>query len=85
MNTTNFNKPEKHPCGMLSGYRNASEKEGLLCFILSECTDAGEFKEVKTKYSHKSMVQDGLLEEVREKTYKLTKKSKGLLYSVYGK
>ncbi len=80
-----FSKPEKHPFGMLRDYDDASQKEGNLMFMLSECIEAGGFGAVETRCSHPAMVRDGLLEEVEDGKYRLTVKAIGLLYSVYGK
>lgn len=41
--------------------------------------------EIETKCDEDAMVDAGYLIKVREKTYKLSKKSKGILYAVYGK
>lgn len=85
MNTNDFKKPDAHPYGLLSGYTNASEKENVLAWMLVDCIEKGSLETVHdSKHSHPTMVEDGLLEEVSERKYKLTKKSIGLLYSVYG-
>lgn len=84
MDITLFSKPETQPYGMLGTSANAYQKEQLLAWFLSKCIEAGAFGTVKTKYTHPTMVEDGLLEEV-EGGYKLTIKAIGLLYSVYGK
>jgi len=84
MNVTDFKTPDSHPWGMLEAFKNASQKESVLSFILTKCIEAGEWIPVPTKYEHPTMVSDGLLEQVEEKTYSLTVKSKGLLYSFYG-
>ena len=86
MQYTDFKQGElEHPYGLLSGYNNASEKETILALLLEHCTSVGDLNASKSfTYSHPTMVTDGLLEEVGEKCYKLTKKSLGLLYSVYG-
>lgn len=85
MKTTDFEYPEQHPYGMLYGYQNASQKESVLAIILRQCIEAGEFVAVETTHSHPAMVEDGLLEEVADRKYKLTTRAIGLLYSVYGK
>jgi hypothetical protein len=80
-----FNRPEDRPWGMLRGYERAAEKENVLAAILLTCVEAGDFIPVGTKYKHPTiMVSDGLLEETPQ-GYMLTKKSLGLLYTVYGK
>lgn len=74
----------KHPFGMLEGYQNASEKESTLAFILSKVLEAGDLNAVvKTNSNHPDMVGCGLLIEVREGEYRLSKKAVGLLYSVW--
>jgi len=85
INVADFNKPDKHPYGMLGAFDNASEKENVLAFILTQCIEAGKWIPFKMKYRHDSMVTDGLLEKIEDKTYELTTKAKGLLYSFYGK
>ena len=85
MNITDFEEPKAHPFDLLHGYNNAYEKEGMLAFLLSKCIQAGKFKAVETIHSHPTMVDDGLLEQVGERKYKLTKKAIGLLYSRYAK
>jgi hypothetical protein len=85
MNISDFNMPTTHPFGMCTGYDNANEKEHMLSVILSRCVQAGAFIPVETKYSHPTMVTDGLLKEVGERTYELTRKAKGMLYAYYGK
>ena len=82
----NFNEPTEHPYELLQGYSQAGEKETVLMLLLQYCYAEGDLYAAKEfQYSHPTMVEDGLLEEVGERTYKLTKKSIGLLYSVYGK
>jgi len=85
MKTTDFEKPTKHPYSMLRGYENAHEKESILAYMLNKSIEQGSFKPLNFKYKHPTMVSDGLLKEQGEKMYQLTKKSLGLLYSIYGK
>ncbi len=85
MKITDFEKPTKHPYSMLEKYQNAHEKEEILAYMLNRSIEQGSFEPIKLKYEHPTMVSDGLLEEKGEKVYKLTKKSIGLLYSIYGK
>lgn len=81
-----FEIPTQHPYSMLQGYSHASEKEEILALLLIWCHTENDLQASKVFiHSHPTMVEDGLLEETGEKTYKLTKKSIGLLYSVYGK
>ena len=84
MTVNDFNKPDAHPWGMLEAFTNASQKERMLVFILTKCIEAGDWIPVASKFEHDSMVSDGLLEQVEEKTYSLTVKAKGLLYAFYG-
>lgn len=71
---------------MLQGYSHASEKETILALLLTWChTEKDLFTPYEFIHDHPSMVDDGLLEHVEGTTYKLTTKSIGLLYSVYGK
>lgn len=85
MNTSDFNMPTSHPFGMLSNYDNGNQKESTLVYILSKCIENGSFDFIPTKYEHEDMVKDGLLTTDGTKSYKLTKKSIGLLYAHYGK
>lgn len=85
MNVDLFVRPTSHPFNMLEGYTNASEKESVLAWILRECIDAGDWVVVKTTHNHSTMVLDGLLERVTERQYRLTEKSKGLLYTQFHK
>lgn len=86
MDINSFNEPTEHPWQMLEGYKHATEKETVMHIVLKGCFEAGNLDEpVTTKHSHPTMVDDGLLERVGEKRYKLTRKGKGLLYTVYGK
>jgi hypothetical protein len=80
-----FTKPDNHPFGMLQGFANASQKESLLAWMLSQCIEAGDWIDIPCKHDHSAMVAEGLLEQTGERIYRLTKKSKGLLYAHYGK
>jgi hypothetical protein len=54
--------------------------------ILKKCMEEGDLATpIQTKYSHPTMVSDGLLEEAWGNTYRLTTKAIGLLYVHYGK
>lgn len=85
MNINDFEKPSNHPYGMLRGYENANEKEAMLAWMLIKCIEAGDFCMIETKHDHPTMVEDGLLEKVADKNYRLTKKAIGLLYSQYAR
>jgi hypothetical protein len=91
LKTTDFNVPAEHPGDMLAGYEHAFEKKYVLVFILKKCIENGTFEmSIETKHSHPTMVTDGLLKKFAVlgrsgNYYHLTKKSLGLLYSVYGK
>jgi hypothetical protein len=85
MNCSDFTQPEDPPYGMLRGYSNQIEKEAILQMLLKHCLDEGDLSaSIELQYYHPTMVMDGLLEKTGKNTYKLTKKSIGLLYSVYG-
>jgi len=84
VNISEFRRPESVPIGLLEGYRHAFEKETVLAIILGKCIEAGGFVAVETKHDHPKMVEDGLLEKVGDREYKLTKKAIGLLYGEYG-
>ena len=67
-----FNEPTEHPYQMLEAYQNASQKESVLAYILSECIKEGDIAApVQTVYSHPTMVSDGLLGQSGERTYYL--------------
>jgi hypothetical protein len=80
-----FDNPKEHPFGMLQGYVNASEKEDTLAWILAKSIEMGGFGPVVCNWDHTDMVNDGLLIHLKDKEYTLTKKAKGLLYSIYYK
>ncbi len=81
-----FNTPDRHPYGMLEGYKNAAEKESVLALILKKCIEVSSLTNpVITVHLHPAMVEDGLLEEAGDRQYKLTKKAIGLLWAYYGK
>lgn len=82
----NFTEPKDHPYGLLQGYSHASEKESILALLLTHClVEKDLYASKEFVYEHPTMVEDGLLEQTGNRTYRLTKKSIGLLYSVYGK
>ena len=81
-----FQIPEKHPYGMLGGYRHTAEKESTLAFILKKCIHAGDlYTMIPLSLNHRDMVSDNLLVEFPDNHYRLTTKAIGLLYSVYAK
>lgn len=81
-----FIRPDKHPFGILVGYQNAFEKESVLSLIFRNAWKNDNLYEAcKTIHEHPTMVEDGLLEEVEPRLYRLTTKSIGLLFSVYGR
>jgi hypothetical protein len=82
--TYDFNKPDKHPYGMLSGYDRASEKESVLSWMLDKSIEGQEFGVIQCTHEHPSMVRDGFLKDEGDRRYSLTQKSIELLYSVYG-
>lgn len=80
-----FDKPTSHPFGMCQIYRDASEKEQTLAWMLIKCIEACDWIEIETQNHYDSMVKDGLLVQSKENHYSLTQLSKGLLYGHYGK
>lgn len=81
-----FKNSDLHPYGMLKGYSNASEKESLLAWMLSQCIKAGDWVAIPCKYSHDALVSDGLLLETEQaRCYRLSEKAKGYLYAFYSK
>jgi len=86
MNIDNFETPNKHPYGMLDGYNHAYEKERNLVYMLIKCLQEQDiYAKIKFNCNHSDMVNEGLLTDCGDNVYQLTKKSVGLLYSVYGK
>jgi hypothetical protein len=85
MNITLFNKPERHPYGMLDVYNHAHEKESKLAWHLVRCVEAGEWLPIESQeWIYDAMAEDGLLIDHGE-WYSLTAKAKGLLYGYYAK
>jgi hypothetical protein len=85
MKPSDFNKPTKHPYGLLDGCKNACEKESWLCWALDQCINAGKWLKFDSNVVNYSLIEDGLLEHTGELQWSLSKKAIGLLYSVYGK
>lgn len=82
-----FNEPNEHPFGMLREYDNASEKERLLVFMICQCIKADDIDAViSTKYTHPTMVSDGLLVKIDNDDfkYKLSDKAKDKLHKFCG-
>ena len=78
---SDFKKYTNYPVGLCSGLKNASEKEDLLAYIISQLINENDLNFIiETLYSHESMVSDGLLEEVGSKRYKITQKSLNMIY-----
>ena len=70
---------------MLEGEKNASEKESFMAWFLGQCIEAGEINaEIKTRNDEDYMEGLGYLKKVQKQTYRLTTKSKGLLFAHYG-
>lgn len=83
-----FTKPTSHPLGMLEQMhlQHTSETEGFMAWFLGQCIDANDLDaEIKTRNCEDHMTVLDLLEKVGKKTYKLTRKAKGLLYVHYAK
>lgn len=81
-----YKKPDSHPFGMMKGERHASEKESFMAYCLSQCLEAGNIDaEFKTVANEDGMAKIGMLKKVGDKTYRLTRKAKGLLFAHYGK
>lgn len=82
MNISNFNIPNQHPYDTFGSY----ERERFMAWFLIQCIEANDlYASIQTQSSHEDMVYDGFLERVGDNHYRLTKKSVGLLYGVYGK
>jgi len=81
-----FTKPTSHPFGMMRGERQAIEKEGFMAYFLGQCIKAGDIDAQIQTVSNKDYMEGlGYLEKVKKQTYRLTQKSKDLLYVHYGK
>jgi hypothetical protein len=82
-----FEIPVEHPFGLLEGYKNVSEKEDVLAYVLTQNIIHKNFYDVPCGDDHTSMILDGLLWRGNggKNYYALTEKAKGLLYSVYHK
>ena len=81
-----YKKPDSHPFGMLRGEQHASEKESFMAWCLSQCIKSNNLDaEFETVANEDVMVTIDMLEKVADKTYRLTRKAKGLLYAHYGK
>ena len=83
---SDYHKPDRHPFGMLAGQRlsHTSEAEWLLTWMLVQCQEKGSWAIISTDYTHPGLVDAGLLEEVGDRQYRLTRLSRGLLYAYYG-
>lgn len=77
-----FENYTNYPTGLCSGFKQGFEKENMLAFMLGKAIEAKDLNTViDTDHTHPTMVQDGLLEEVGAKQYKLTTKSLSLIYA----
>jgi hypothetical protein len=83
MQITDFNKPDRHPFGMMQGYKQAAEKEQILTWLLNQCVDAGEWVTIGGECD--ALVADGFLTDHGDNIYCLTNKAKGYLYAYFGK
>lgn len=82
-----YTEPQEHPYKMLEDCSQAFEKEKMLVFMITKCIEANDIDHVvETKFNHPTMVTDGLMEVCGDAYhYKLTEKSKKLLFKYYGK
>lgn len=86
MNVTMFNRPDRHPHGMLRGYEYATQKETILVLMFRNAMRCGSFEQpMELRFEHPEMVEDGLLERVAPRTYTLTEKALILLHAHFGK
>lgn len=86
MKTQDFNRPDRHPQGMLRGYPHSSAKESMLLWMLIKSQQQGSFEQpIVTKFEHPQMVEEGLLERVGWRSYRLTEKAQILLHAHFGK
>jgi hypothetical protein len=65
-----------YPIGLCAGYKEGSQKENMLAYMINKCIEAKNMYEIiVTLMEHPTLVSDGLLERVEPFKYKLTKKS----------
>lgn len=82
MNLSGFNYPTTHPFETFGKV----EIEAFMWWFLKQCFEAGDLgAEIVTPKNEDHLVKMGLLVKVGECRYYLTKKSKDILHSVYGK
>lgn len=82
MNIKDFNEPKTHPFDTFGSY----EIESFMWWFLKECYKSKNLNAIiKTSHDEDHLVSEGLLYKVEEQKYQLTPKSKGILYSFYGK
>jgi len=83
---SDYEKPSSHPYGMLRGERHACEREAFMAWCLSQCIAANNINaEFETADNEDGMVEIDMLRKIKDKTYQLTRKAKGLLFAHYGK
>ena len=76
-----FKNYTDYPMGLCKNFRDGSQKENMLAYMLSKTIEADNMEAVvETEHTHPTMVQDGLLEEVAPKQYKITLKAYALIY-----
>lgn len=82
MDISMFNEPITHPWETFE----KMETETFMWWFFKQCFDAGDLDAtIATPNNEDHLVEMGLLSKVGERQYRLTTKSKGILYSVYGK
>lgn len=82
MNISDFNYPDKHPYDTFG----KADIESFMAWFLGQCFAAGDIDAVvTTRMNEDYLVDKGLLIKMGEQQYRLTAKSKGILYSFYGK
>ena len=68
------------------GMQHTSEAESFMCWCLSQCIAAKDIDaQFKTRNNEDWLIRHDLLKKIDKQTYQLTKKAKGLLWSVFGK
>lgn len=82
MHISDFNRPIEHPFDTFGKI----EIERFMWWFLDQCFLVNDLDAVIiTPKNEDNLVHKGLLYKAGENLYRLTKKSKGLLYSFYGK
>jgi hypothetical protein len=82
LTTNDFNVPDRHPYDTFGSY----ETENFMAWFLMDVLKTGDlYVSIVTQYDHPELVEQGFLERTGDREYRLTQKSIGILYTVYGR